>query len=88
MLSFPEAWGIAPEAAKRPTSHPYLYADKARFKALSKSRDGVVSELRTIVLEEADKAVVEMESLRTDITPSLGIVRSAQGRLLNLSAAY
>lgn len=88
ILSFPEAWGIAPEAAKRPTSHPYLYADKARFKALSKSRDGVVSELRTIVLEEADKAVVEMESLRTDITPSLGIVRSAQGRLLNLSAAY
>ena len=74
-------------------SHPYLYADKARFKTLSRSKDATVVELRSIVLDEADKAVQASMTKSgrmsgSEIVHNFGVVRSIQGRLLYMSAAY
>ncbi len=74
-------------------NHPYLYTDKAGFKALAGSRDETVAELRSIVLEEADKAVqASVADIRLasgpNVTTNLAVIRSVQGKILNLSAAY
>lgn len=70
------------------TRHPYLYADKAKFLSLSNSKDNTVKELRTIVLEEAEKALAQTAVLTDDIVTDLAVIRAFQGRILNLSAAY
>ena len=70
------------------STHPHLYADKSTFRKLARSRDKVVTELREIVLSQAGQAAAETETLKRIASPTLWDVRMAQGRLLNLSAAY
>lgn len=84
----------APGTLEVPSKHPYVYADKAKFRSLAKSKDATVAELRAIVLAEADKSVAAVAALpeRPALVPkspsNLGVMRAAQGRLLYLSAAY
>lgn len=79
-------YGPAPKKILR--QHPYLYADSGKFEALAKSEDPTVVMLRDLVFANADKALEKKVLPVPDTGSNMGYMRSVQGRLIYLAAAY
>ena len=78
----------APAPKKIEKQHPYLYADNKKFDMLEKSEEPTVVMLRNLVFANADKALEKKVLPVPESGSNMGYMRSVQGRLIYLSAAY
>lgn len=78
----------APAPKKIEKQHPYLYADDKKFETLKKSEEPTVVILRNLVFANADKALEKKVLPVPENGSNMGYMRSVQGRLIYLSAAY
>lgn len=69
--------------------HPYVFADDAKFEEIISTKDPDISLLKDLILRNANLALTqELKTYRNSISEGMGFMRSIQGKILNLSAAY